>query len=160
MNHLLIEIFSYLLAAGAMGLLIGWVLRGDCRQKLLLNTHKWNQTLEASNEKHEHNMQSLRNKHDQYQQEIDSKESEFHQQLQQQKSLLLNQKSQYSLLQMEHKKLKLDSNLELRHIDIEWEEKLNDVIVKNDNSLQILNREIALLKKELNQERNKEIHFE
>ena len=160
MNHLLIEIFIYLLAAGTVGLVIGWLLRGDCKKKLLLSNHTWNKEIVKMNEKREHDMQALMNKHDQYRQENDNQQLDLKHQIQDEQSLLSNQKSQYTLLQMEYKKLKLDSNLELRRIDIEWEEKLNDVISKNDNSIQILNREIALLRKELNQEKNKIIHLD
>jgi uncharacterized membrane protein YraQ (UPF0718 family) len=148
MNHLLIEIFAYLLTAGAVGLLIGWLIKGNCKEKLLVNSQKWNQELERTNTKRQYEMKALMNKHDQYTQEMKTKELELKQQLEHQSSLLLKQKNEYKLLQMKFKKLKIDSSLELYRMDREWEEKFNNVVTKNDNSLQILNREIALLKHE------------
>jgi len=41
MNYLLVEIFLCLLLAGVIGLVIGWFLRGGCKQELLQNTNIW-----------------------------------------------------------------------------------------------------------------------
>ncbi len=59
MSYLLMQIFVCLLIAGLIGLLIGWLLRGGCKNKLRDNDDKWNSELEQVNGSWRGQVQSL-----------------------------------------------------------------------------------------------------
>ncbi len=61
MNYLLIQISLYLLAAGFIGLIVGWLMRGNGSKKLLENDKKWEATLKEKEQKWNEEIETLMN---------------------------------------------------------------------------------------------------
>lgn len=59
MSYLLMQIFICLLIAGLIGLLIGWLLRGGCKNELRDNDNNWNNKLDESNAAWKNKVHSL-----------------------------------------------------------------------------------------------------
>ena len=61
MNYLLIQISLYLLTAGFIGLIVGWLIRGNCSSKLLENDKSWENKLKEEEDKWNEKMEILMN---------------------------------------------------------------------------------------------------
>ena len=61
MNYLLIQILLYLLTAGFIGLIVGWLIRGNCSSKLLENDKKWEEKLQKEEHKWNEQMETIMN---------------------------------------------------------------------------------------------------
>ncbi len=61
MNYLLIQISLYLLGAGFIGLIVGWIIRGNCSSKLLENDQNWEERLKAEEQKWNKQIETLMN---------------------------------------------------------------------------------------------------
>jgi len=61
MNYLLTQISLYLLIAGFIGLIVGWLLRGNGSSKLLENDKKWKEKLKEEERKWNEKIETLMN---------------------------------------------------------------------------------------------------
>ncbi len=61
MNYLLIQISLYLLGAGFIGLIVGWLIRGNCSSKLLENNQSWEEKLKEEEQKWNKQIETLMN---------------------------------------------------------------------------------------------------
>ncbi len=61
MNYLLIQISLYLVGAGFIGLIVGWLLRGNCSGKLLKNDQKWEAKLKEQEHQWNEKLEALMN---------------------------------------------------------------------------------------------------
>ena len=61
MNYLLIQISLYLLTAGFIGFIVGWLMRGNCSSKLSENNKSWEAKLKEEEQKWNEQMEVLMN---------------------------------------------------------------------------------------------------
>jgi len=72
MSYLLMQILICLLIAGLIGMIIGWLLRGDCKKALKDNDNQWESKLIDTNNAWEQKVQALISEH-----QKDIEESDF-----------------------------------------------------------------------------------
>ena len=107
MSYLLVQIFICLLIAGLIGLLIGWLLRGGCRNELVENDKYWDEKLNGNDAIWEHKIQTLLS-------EKKSENENINRQLLMVTDELNEYKKEHQSLELEHKQLLSEQeNLEL-----------------------------------------------
>ena len=119
------QILLCLLIAGIIGLVIGWLLRGSCKNKLLENDNKWNAELDKTNGSWQGQIQGL----------MSEKESNVN-----------NANLKVSILEDELNSLKTDTensestwNNKLNENNSIWENKLQDLLTESNDKITTLN---------------------
>ena len=142
MNYLLIQISLYLFTAGFIGLIVGWLMRGNCSSKLLENDKIWEAKLKVEEQKWNEEMEILMNKKQMAIQ--DSKQKLF------EVKELLNQKEishrEFASSAQEHKK---DSLSRLENENKLLEEKVVELqrrLVKSNSELEVVKTQILDIK--------------
>ncbi len=142
MNYLLIQISLYLLAAGFIGLIVGWLMRGNGSKKLLENDKKWEAILKEKEQKWNEQMETLMNEKQKAIQHSQNELSET--------KALLNQAEikhqEFATSAQEHKK---DSLSYLEKENKMLEEKVVELqrrLVKSSSELEVLKTQILDMK--------------
>ncbi len=142
MNYLLIQISLYLFTAGFIGLIVGWLMRGNCSSKILENDKIWEAKLKVEEQKWNEEMEILMNKKQMAIQ--DSKQKLF------EVKELLNQKEishrEFASSAQEHKK---DSLSRLENENKLLEEKVVELqrrLVKSNSELEVVKTQILDIK--------------
>ena len=142
MNYLLIQISLYLFTAGFIGLIVGWLMRGNCSSKLLENDKIWEAKLKVEEQKWNEEMEILMNKKQMAIQDSKQKLFEIKE--------LLNQKEishrEFASSAQEHKK---DSLSRLENENKLLEEKVVELqrrLVKSNSELEVVKTQILDIK--------------
>jgi len=132
MSYLLVQIFICLLIAGLIGLLIGWLLRGGCRNKLVENDKYWDEKLNGNDAIWENKIQSLLS-------EKESEKQNINRQFLMAKDEVKESKKQYQSLELEHNKLFSEQqDLELKLMKktssdtLLWKNKFKTLVNENE----------------------------
>ena len=136
MNYLLIQILVCLLIAGLIGLVIGWLLRGGCKAKLLDKSKDWEEKLNANERTWKKQVQTL----------ISEKEND-------------KKRSKHALEEGTNKYVSLETRykeLESRNMHLTSErEQVRDICYKEfEDEAQSLENRVSELTQKLSEERN------
>ena len=142
MTYLLIQISLYLLIAGFIGLIVGWIMRGNCSSTLLENDQLWEEKLKEEVEKWNNTIEMLMND-----KQVALKDSE--KKLSHAKELLSQTQikhREFATSAQEHKK---DSLFKLKNDNELLEEKIIELqrrLVKSNSELEIVKTQILDIK--------------
>ncbi len=142
MTYLLIQISLYLLIAGFIGLIVGWLIRGNCSSKLLDNDQRWEEKLEEEEKNWNNQIETLMND-----QQVALKESE--KKLSQAKELLSQTKIKHREFATSAKEHKKDSFSKLKKDNEQLEEKVVELqrrLVKSNSELEVVKTQILDMK--------------
>ena len=142
MNYLLIQISLYLLTAGFIGLVVGWLIRGNCSSKLLENDKKWEAKLKNEEQKWNKQIEALMNEN---QMAIQQSQQELYEA----KELLNQTELRHQEFATSAQKHKKDSISHLEKENKLLEEKVVELqrrLVKSSSELEVLKTQILDLK--------------
>jgi len=185
MSYLLMQILLCLIIAGLLGMVIGWMLRGGCKSKLLENDDRWNEKLKSTDSSWEHKVHGIMQKNDKDSERVtleistlknqldregqnladsNMRLAESNSQLSRLKMLSEKEKQALELELVTHKdKLRKDSALQSEVSILESRLKEAESLVnKRDGRVIVLQDELSLVKGELGsmQDKNKELAVE
>ncbi len=142
MNYLLIQISLYLLTAGFIGLIVGWLVRGNCSSKLLENNQNWKERLKKEEHKWNEQMETLMNEKKML---IQNSQKELFKT----KELLNQTKMKHREFTTSAKEHKKDSLSHLENENKILEEKVIELqrrLVKNSSELEVAKTQILDMK--------------
>jgi len=141
MNYLLIEILACLLIAGLIGVFIGWLLRGGCKNLLLENDNLWKNTLKDTNSSWENKIQGLMSKSRSTTESTNLK--------------ILTLQDKLNVSKENSNKIEADWSNKVEDINSKCEEKIDSLKRDNNNRLNASNQEILKVKNELELSQNR-----
>lgn len=178
MDYLLVQILVCLLIAGLIGLIIGWLIRGGCKNKLLQNDELWDTKLGIAKIDYQDKMQSLVDEQKANLNEVDKKSSQLlESELLSKESMNkeLNSKLIENNMQWSQKLTKVQEQLSNerynnKSLDISLssakskvkliESKIQHLVSENDGNLDIANQKFIQLEEDFKSEKNSSIQID